>query len=142
LTLDSPTLAAAAGAIHLGRVRRHVLLCTFGKCAPAAEAEASWKYLKRRLKELGLVDVDGAVLRTRANCLRICRDGPIALVYPEGTWYHHATPENLEQALDNWLDHKVACERLRARYAAIHAQLRCGNDERVAQALAPWLGNG
>ncbi len=52
----------------------------------------------------------------------------------------NATPENLEQALDNWLDHKVARERLLARYAAIHAQLRCGNDERVAQALAPWLG--
>jgi lipid-A-disaccharide synthase len=54
----------------------------------------------------------------------------------------NATPENLEQALDNWLDHKVARERLLARYAGIHAQLRCGNDERVAQALAPWLGNG
>jgi len=54
----------------------------------------------------------------------------------------HATPENLEQALVNWLDHKVARERLLARYDAIHAELRCGNDERVAQALAPWLSNG
>jgi lipid-A-disaccharide synthase len=54
----------------------------------------------------------------------------------------HATPENLEQAVANWLDHKVARERLQARYDAIHAELRCGNDERVAQALAPWLSNG
>ena len=54
----------------------------------------------------------------------------------------NARPENLEQALANWLDHKVARERLQARYAAIHAQLRCGNDERVAQALAPWLSKG
>ena len=54
----------------------------------------------------------------------------------------HATPENLEQALANWLDHRTARERLLARYEAIHASLRCGNDERVAQALAPWLSNG
>lgn len=54
----------------------------------------------------------------------------------------NATAENLEQALGNWLDHKAARERLLARYAAIHAQLRCGNDERVAQALAPWLSPG
>jgi lipid-A-disaccharide synthase len=54
----------------------------------------------------------------------------------------HATPENLEQALGNWLDHKEARARLLARYAAIHAALRCGNDERVTQALAPWLSNG
>lgn len=54
----------------------------------------------------------------------------------------HATPENLEQAVGNWLDHKVARERLLERYDAIHASLRCGNDERVAQALTPWLSNG
>lgn len=53
----------------------------------------------------------------------------------------HATPENLEQALGNWLDHKVARERLLGRYAALHAELRCGNDERVAQALSPWLSS-
>ncbi|MGE0355314.1 MAG: lipid-A-disaccharide synthase [Burkholderiales bacterium] len=50
-----------------------------------------------------------------------------------------ATPENLEQALGNWLDHKVARERLAARYAAIHESLRCDNDEHVVGALAPWL---
>ena len=54
----------------------------------------------------------------------------------------HATPENLEQALGNWLDHKTARARLLERYDAIHAQLRCGNDERVAHALSPWLQEG
>ncbi len=53
----------------------------------------------------------------------------------------HATPENLEQALVNWLDHKVARKRLLARYEAIHEELRCGSDERIAQALAPWLSD-
>ena len=92
-----PALADVLAERHIGSARRHVLLCVGGgKCAPAPASEESWAFLKRRLRELGLTDVAAGVLRSRVHCLRICRDGPIAIVYPEGTWYRDCTPANLE----------------------------------------------
>jgi (2Fe-2S) ferredoxin len=89
--------------LGVGTATRHVFLCVGGKCAPQDEAEAAWAFLKRRLKEMGLVDRAGGLLRTRAGCLRVCRDGPLAVVYPDGVWYGRATPENLERIITEHL---------------------------------------
>jgi len=70
-------------------VKRHIFLCanqTKAKCADREVGIAVWEYLKKRLNELNLASE--AVLRTQANCLRVCAKGPIAVVYPEGVWYH------------------------------------------------------
>lgn len=99
----SDDLASQARKVGVGSYRRHLFLCVGPNCCTPEQGLASWEYLKRRLNELGMVAPAGDVYRTKVGCFRICRGGPIGVVYPDGTWYCNLVPENIERVIQEHL---------------------------------------
>jgi (2Fe-2S) ferredoxin len=117
-------LESIAAALSITTARRHIFLCadqTNPKCAPREETHLLWSHLKSRLKALGVTSAPpawqgdmgsdpephspggGTVLRSKVDCLRICEQGCIAVVYPEGTWYAGLDIEKLDRIIDEHL---------------------------------------
>ena len=94
LAKDRTSPEASAVAFGIGHITRHLFICLGPDCADPEQGQATWEYVKQRLKELNIAGPNGPVYRTKCQCLRICTGGPIAVVYPEGAWYRNVTPDN------------------------------------------------
>jgi len=96
---DRTTPEAAAAMFGVGKIVRHMFVCTGPDCTTPEQGEETWTYVKQRMKELNIAGPDGPAYRTRCKCFRICIGGPISVVYPEGAWYRNVTPENAERII-------------------------------------------
>ena len=91
--------------LGLANIKKHIFICadqTKPKCCSKDESIKVWDYLNKRLSELNLGETE-VFFRTKANCLRVCKNGPIMVIYPEGIWYHSVDERMIDKIIQDYI---------------------------------------
>lgn len=91
----SETMDPTLEKLGVGRITRHVFMCAGPKCCDGEQGQKAWEALKSEIASQGPGEGGGICFRTRVGCLRLCQQGPVVLVYPEGTWYGGITADRV-----------------------------------------------
>ena len=96
--------------------KRHIFFCLNERangenCCAHHNAQAAFDHCKKRVKDLGLAG-PGQVRVNKAGCLDRCSAGPVAVVYPEGTWYTFVDQADIDEIVDSHLKNGQVVERL------------------------------
>ncbi len=99
---------------------RHIFFCTNQRddgsaCCQQHGAQALRDYAKQRSKELGIAGQAGKVRVNTAGCLNRCELGPVAVVYPDDVWYTYVDKDDIDEIVEEHLQHGRVVERLRIK---------------------------
>ncbi len=115
---DSTDLQKAVARLKIDQIKRHIFLCAGEKCCSSESGLKTWEFLKERVRADDAVEA--GIYRTKVGCLRICREGPVALVYPEGVWYKNVTVDACKKIVDQHLIGGEIVEEFKITEHALH----------------------
>lgn len=97
---------------------KHVFFCTNQRapgedCCNNAGAQEMRDYMKARVKALGLSGEGERMRINSAGCMDRCTQGPVLVVYPEGTWYTYVDESDLDEIIEEHLKNGRVVERLK-----------------------------
>lgn len=97
--------------------QQHVFFCTNQRddgsaCCADRGAEAAQRHAKRRIKDMDL-NGEGKIRINKAGCLDRCDEGPVLVVYPQGTWYTYVDTHDIDEIIDVHLLGGKIVERLK-----------------------------
>lgn len=94
----------------------HVFVCTSSRINGTQKgychSNNSTEIVTNFIEALEENDISDKVMVTNTGCLGLCNEGPIVIIYPEGTWYGKVTPDDVDEIVQTHLINGNKVKRL------------------------------